>query len=297
MTNNPTLKFAVEALLNKANSRGDAVLGATAFNKMVFLLYKRLKRKGKQLDLRLPYCWYLWGPFIAHAEFEHEVGVPLDYYVPKGEHTRVIDNVSDVEIPIAEKRLIEKEIDKMLAEFDNNGIINLDLLLNRAYELAPYEFQKVFNRSFRPELNKLRSYSVSKEEIEAYLDRLLETYPEKEMEELYDVFLEWDDTFRLALENDTSRTYVLAEEFWGFFCKLLRVKQRYGVSRDTIINWSFSFKESLHQYENKLENERNDLLGIHFEKEQTDVKVQRIVGDVMELSHKIAIEYKPVKEV
>lgn len=297
MTNNPALKFAVETLLNKANSRGEAVLGATAFNKMIFLLYKRLKGKRKKIDLKLPYCWYLWGPFIAHAEFEHEVGVPLDYYVPKGEHTRLIDHVADVEIPIAEKNLIEKEINKMLIEFDNSGVINLNLLLNRAYELAPYEFQKVFNRSFRPELNKLRSYSVSKEEIEAYLDRLLEAYPENEMEELYDVFLEWDDTFRLALENDTSRTYVLAEEFWGIFCKLLRVKQCDGISKDTIISWSLSFMDSLHKYENKLENERNDLLGIHFEKEQTSMKAQQIVDDVMELSHKIAIECKSVKQV
>ena len=296
MTNNPTLKFAVETLLNKANSRGEAVLGATAFNKMVFLLYKRLNGKGKKLDLNLPYCWYLWGPFIAQIEFEREVGIPLDYYAPKGDHTRVIDHVSDIEIPTAEKRLIEKEIDKMMKEFDDNGNINLDLLLNRAYELAPYEFQKVFNRSFRPELNKFRSYLVSKEEIAAYLDKLIETYPEEDMNELYDVFLEWDDTFRLALENNTSRIYILAEEFWGVFCKLLRVKKCYGISEDTIIKWSFSFIDSLHEYENRLENERNNLLKIHFDKQLTDAKVQQIVDDVMELSHKIAIEYKQVKE-
>ena len=228
------LRFAVEMLLKTANPRGEAYFRTTHFHKMVFLLYKRLKKK--HLDLKLPYCWYHYGPYTNAVEFERQTGVALSYYTPEGEPTIAIDDVSREDIPPKDVALIENEARKIVNKYKTNEKYKVDYLnelLDDAYAYAPFESQRVFNRDFIKLLGKLKSYDVSREEVKLYLDMLIKIYPYSEMHELYDAFLEWDDTIRLALNFSSSlEVSNLANEFWLIFTEALRIKENENISED-----------------------------------------------------------------
>jgi len=163
--------------------------------------------------------------------------------------------------------------------------------LDDAYAYAPFEFQRVFNRDFIKLLEKLKSYDVSREEVELYLDMLIKMYHYSEMHELYDVFLEWDDTIRLALNFSSSlEVRNLANEFWLIFTEALRIKENENISEDIKASWSFVFYDKSDKYLVDLEKKRTDLLRI-FEKERTsNDDIKTIVAKMNNLAYQMSIE-------
>ena len=88
------------------------------------------------------------------------------------------------------------------------------------------------------------------------LDELILTYPDK-YEDMEPLFLEWEDTTRLLIQNqeiDDSQT--LASQFWDVFSKVeLRIHHNHSVSSRTLERWRHqretyidSFDEDLFDY-------------------------------------------------
>jgi len=294
---NPYLKVAVEALLSNTNSSCESYFGATAFHKMMFLLYVRLKKRN--INLKLPYSWYRYGPFMNSLEFERQVGAPLSYYAPESGSVRIIDHPSCDDISPENLRVIEQESQKLVEQYKEGKQYKssyLDLLLDDAYKYAPFKFQKTFNRGFFIILSQFKSYNVSKEEVEVYLDNLMKIYPYKEMDELSDTFLEWDDTARLALNQSPSKVYNLAEDFWFIYSDLLQIKRNENISEDIIHHWRFEFPRKFHEYDRRLSLDRKNFLRAYRGRCLQDTEVQKIVRKMNDLSFSLAINNKAGKK-
>lgn len=291
MVLNPYLKFATETLLKMANPTGKPYFRATHFHKMIFLLYIELKKKN--IDIKLPYSWYHYGTFVEATEFERQVGVPLSYYVPERAPTNAIGSISCEDIPQGDAEVIQEESFRLVGKFSNCGMFNEDYLnhlLDLDYRYAPFKFQRIFNRDLKKSFALFKSYNVSSEEIGIYIDKLVKTYPYSEMHELYDIFLEWDDTIRLALKySGPSHVIELAEGFWMIYTELLHIKKNENISEDIIEPWAFKFYDMLDEYSAKLEKERNDLLRQYRKSHSSNSESYKIVDKMNNLAYQLAV--------
>ena len=287
---NSCLGFAVESLLMTANPEGEAYFRTTHFHKMMFLLYQRLRKK--HLDLKLPYSWYHYGPHMEAMEFERQVGVPLTYYAPKGGPTIAITDISRWDVLPRDATLIEVEVRKIVNKYKENDRYKFDYLndlLDDAYAYAPFKFQVAFNRDFIKALGKFRTYDISREEVELYLDRLVKIYPRNEMNELYDVFLEWDDTIRLALIYGNSlEVDDLAAKYWSIFTEELRIKKNENISENIKRHWSDMFSTKYWEYLEDLETKRNKLLRIRMKGHKSNDEVKKIVACMNNLAYQLS---------
>lgn len=256
----------------------------------MFLLYQQLKKKN--LDIKLPYSWYHYGPFMDGIEFERQVGVPILYYAPEDGPTRAITHNSSEGITLREARLIERESRSLVNKYKENERYKsdyLNILLDDVYAFAPFEFQKVFNRGFIFILRQFKSYDASKIDVELYLDKLVKNFPYTEMHELCDTFQEWDDTIRLSLEyENASHVATLATNFWLIYSELLRIKKYENIPEDIIQLWSINFSEKMDEYLVGLERERKDLLLMRRRDRVPNKDAQRIVIRLNELAYNLA---------
>jgi hypothetical protein len=296
LTVNNRLLYVVEVLLKEANPDG-VYFGKTTFYKLMFLLTERLLARG--IDINLPYSWYRYGTMIERQEFFEATGIPLIHYAPHEGSTIQIETISDRDLPLHERQVIVEETRKLLSEFPENDYLenrNRDRYIDIIYERAPLLFQKLYSRNFLKDIKNFRNVPrvmtyVKRITFEKYLDDLLSVYPVKEMEDLYDTYLEWDDTFRLALDNNPFVLDPLATDFWNIFCRLLRAKYNGNISEGLILDWTTRFhEEDLPDYQQRLAAARKELLEMHTKTTPPDSDVERITGKMMKLSYNLALE-------
>jgi hypothetical protein len=225
-------------------------------------------------------------------EFERQVGVPLTYYAPLEGPTIAITDISRGDVSARDAALIEIEVRKIVNKYKENDRYKFDYindLLDDAYAYAPFKFQIAFNRDFIKALGRFRTYDISKEEVEFHLDRLVKIYPHDEMNELYDVFLEWDDTIRLALIYGNSLDVSdLAAKYWSIFTEELRIKKNENISENIKRNWSDMFPTKCWEYLEDLETRRNNLLRIHMKKHESNDEVKKIVACMNNLAYQLS---------
>lgn len=269
MIKNPLLKYSVEALLFEANPSGDPFFPKTGFNKVLFLLHHKLKKRD--IDLGLPYCWYRHGPLIEPVSFGDQVGTSLTNYIDPPNGIPVsIHHVHDEGVAEEEKRVVQEEIQKILGRYRNGSIWKEgygDELVGEAYKLAPFPYQITFKRKYLKDLIALQGepqlYEYAYEKISrtllGHLEKLIKQFPEKEMGEVLDTYLEWDDTARLFIEIREPLD-LLSTKYWEIFCSLLRVRKNENISQEIVDRWEKSFKQELPDYERKLETIHDDAL-------------------------------------
>lgn len=275
MVQNPLLKYSIERLLNEANPEGKPFFGATAFNKMIFLLFRQLREND--VDIKLPYYWYLQGSLIEEQQFEVDIGNTRQYYITSDHSSRRMMSVPKTSISGEEKRVIDQNIQSLVQNYkQTNGYFKkgyLELLLDDVYEKAPYEFQRTFNRKFIQFLNSFKTPVNRKvpvslsftdenlETIEAFLDNSLRVFPDDDMERIYETYLEWDDTARIAVEYDQNRIFSLTDSVWKMFCKNLRIIKNENIPGELVHQWDSSFTSSVFpEYQETLHKIRTSLL-------------------------------------
>jgi hypothetical protein len=100
-----------------------------------------------------------------------------------------------------------------------------------------------------------------KEKIESFLDESFKVFPRDDMLRIYDSYVEWDDTVRVALESDEKRIFPMTDTFWKFFCHNLRILQNENLSQELVRHWDSRFIENdLPKYEDTLGRLRRVLL-------------------------------------
>ena len=126
--------------------------------------------------------------------------------------------------------------------------------------------------------------------IQDVLDDLLVCYPEDQMEELYETYLEWDDTVRLALEYNLNEVIPLIDGFWEIFCGLLRTKYNENILDPVVEAWKVKFfSQDFPAYRQHLKQVRRELLQ-YLEKIPSSGKDTAITERIMDLARSVAIE-------
>lgn len=292
MVKNPLLKYSIERLLNEANPEGGKFFGATAFNKMIFLLHKQLQEND--VDIKLPYCWYLQGSLIEENQFEADVGHPRQYYITSDHSSRRMMSVPKATIPDESRQTVDRIIHDLVQQYkQTNGYFKkgyLDLLLDDVYARAPYEFQRVFNRKFIPFLNSFKTSEQKKvpatfffkdedlERIELFLDDSIRVFPNDDMERIYDTYLEWDDTIRITIEYDQKRVFPMTDSVWEFFCKNLRIIKYENIPEEMIQYWDSQFTGMvLPKYQDSIQKLRSTLLKKWKKGQEEDKEIDNLV--------------------
>jgi hypothetical protein len=293
---NLPLKYAVEYLIQHTNRDGNQHLRCSNINKFLFILEMRLKES--HIDLNLPYSWYLHGTMVESSSFEKMVGVLWSFYEPEDDinfyGTTITLDVREcsseyyvstpalsgafnnsTEFPQTEPYLtVQKEIDALLGSYSSHGKFNPGYeqgLMKDCYEYAPFEFQRIYMMQFLPLIEKIissTSYDETnsplveeeRKEVEASLDSLVEIFPEEISKELFDLFLEYDDTMRLAITRDRSVLKTLVNDFLKVFASYLSIHHHEHIREDKIEEWKQQYPCVLEDYKKKLGEIRRKLL-------------------------------------
>ena len=304
MVKNPLLKYSVEALLHEANPKGEPYFRRTYFYKSLFLLQDNLKKKD--IDIQLPYCWYLHGPLIEPVSFKEKTGTNLEKYITNNSTVPII-NVYEENVTDKEKNIILKEIRLILKKYKTGPIWNEDYgdpLVGESYHRAPYQYQVTFKREYLPSFNNLErepdlyqyAFNNISQNFIKILDRLIIQFPEKDMSEILDEYLFWDEITRLKIDN-AEPFYDIKEcsnIYWGFFCKLLRIIQNENILSSVVEKWENEFKINQPIFNETLDNLQKDSFVIMNQKNDfaIDPAIDTIVQRLMGYARNTATQYK-----
>lgn len=106
------------------------------------------------------------------------------------------------------------------------------------------------------------SYSRETEALEL-LDEVLVEYPEETYDEMYDVFLEWEDTTRLLLQQEAAFGAIesLLSDFWETFSKVeLRLRHEQNTPQEQKIEWIDERNDVKREFRDRLTEIREEAL-------------------------------------
>lgn len=222
---NDLLIYVTEYIIDAGNETAPG-LTKLAVYKLLFLLSRRLKEQG--IDMKLPFSWYLYGPMTEWNGFRWATGISLEEYFIGNDAVNLLNFRPVLEIGEEVAGVVERIFSDFARKYAAGTVWDVDLMIRDAYAYAPYEFQRVYTF----ELKKLNLQRTSVPEIVAVLDRLFAVFPEEKLEDIYMVYLRWDDTFRMALRagvsNDERKE--LIKQFWKVFAARIRCSENENVT-------------------------------------------------------------------
>lgn len=202
-------------------------------------------------NVGLPRYWYMYGEVLNEKPLSGGYYTTTDgpwggkaIELAPGTTLDAFDVEDDV------RRDVHEVARKLANDFANESTDDLKTYQYREY--APTDFITAFDefRDFISETGQQSvtldrftsdqdSYSRETEALEL-LDDVLVEYPETTYEEMHDVFLEWEDTTRLLLEQETSFDEIggLLSDFWETFSKVeLRLRHEQNTPQEQKLQW------------------------------------------------------------
>jgi hypothetical protein len=289
--NNPLLEYSIDSLLKAFNPERKPVLKHSHFSKLMNLLDTRLRKQG--IDLELPGYWYKYGYYI-------EPGF-LDLILPrKFTESYTLDNT--VVPPMPPKRDyglkadIKNKIDSTIHSLWQKYGYKEDYgrkAKKDSYEInSPYKFNTIFQDYIDIVNRRERGFVSRKEQIEPLLDELLNNFPEDDFPELFDLYLEWDDTIRLILDCISSNkqyglTIDLTDKFWDIFPNGVRIRHNQNIPDKNVIDkWKKKYEESIPVFYKELEDIREKTLSENYESSSENEKTVKKLMKCAYGSHK-----------
>ncbi|NJD54717.1 MAG: hypothetical protein FIB07_17895 [Candidatus Methanoperedens sp.] len=163
----------------------------------------------------------------------------------------------------------------------------------KSYEVnAPYKFNSIF-QEYIDIVNRTETGFISKKEtLEPVLDNLLSEFPDKDLSELYDTYLEWDDTTRLCLDllsgkKEDELIKELEELFWETFSKGIRIRHNQNIPDPEIKKrWKIEYEYEIPRTHKHIENIRNSLLS---DKYKASGKDETLVKQLMKKTYEMSM--------
>lgn len=250
----------------------------TVFHKLWCISDRHLK-DNHELDIGLPRYWYKYG------EMADEQSVNSEFYVAPsapwgGQAYKPVWELepSDFDISDTERELIDSTVKWTLNRFKRRNSHYLESYQYQVY--SPNNFIRAYSElrahlqhmnlnsqevltqhTFRPEFE----VESNEELIEAYLDELVIIYPENDDDfaALQTLFLRWDDTARLLLEQGES--YEELDLFLDTFVEtlsqtVLQIKYHSHVPENQLSRWSKNAHKEISDFESYLDNYRAKIL-------------------------------------
>ncbi|OUJ18870.1 hypothetical protein AMET1_0521 [Methanonatronarchaeum thermophilum] len=240
---NRLLKYSIESLLEEIDPERKGYVSTTRFFKLIFLVHKKLQEKN--INIGLPYFWYLYGP------------VCIEKKLPEGDYVKRKGSYLPTKHKKEPSKKVEKKIQRTIEKIshDYKGTKTDEIVDNVYQKYAPYEFQLNF-RKFRGILN-VKEMDVAMEFagkenrnkiLIEKLDQMLHSFPEEDFREIYNQFLQWENVMRYLADkgfNTEEKKFMkdFSDKFWELFCKLLRIKKYSKIDKYIIKKWKNSFKQ------------------------------------------------------
>lgn len=255
----------------RENTGGET--GRTKFHKLCILADRRLHEEYDR-NIGLPQYWYKYGKTLAESEIDDAVT-----FTPHSNHRRGFayypaDQVSESDFDHLDEELKDDIFQVAIEVVDKHGTKNYKELEKYQYEnFPPHEFVTAYG-NFRWYLSSISLHRdqktiehftdpSEKSTIEELLDDMLLSFDEDEFEEIYDLYLDWDDTVRLLNEEGASARELLdfTETFIEAFAKaVLRFKDQSHISDDRLESWVDEKQKVLNDLEKKIQRRRQSAL-------------------------------------
>lgn len=287
------LEYAIDSLLKTFNQERKPVMKKAHFFKLMNLLDTRLK--NQEVDIGLPGYWYKYGFYI---EINH-----LNSVLPRDFSKFYIINDTFIVPPLNPRKKYEI-LDEIKNKIDST-IRSLwqqfgfkpgygAAIKKKSYEInAPYKFNSIF-QEYIDIVNRTETGFISKKEtLEPVLDKLLSEFPDKNFSELYDTYLEWDDTTRLCIDLLSGKKQDelikdLEELFWETFSKGVRIRHNQNIPDPEIITrWKIEYEHEIPKTHKHIENIRNSLL---LDKYKASGKDETLVKELMKKAYEMSLE-------
>jgi hypothetical protein len=268
---NPILEYSIDSLLKAFNTYRKPVLNHSHFSKLMNLLDTRLRKQG--IDMELPGYWYKYG-FYIEPRF-------LDSALPRKftEYYTLDDTVVPPMHPKRDYGLkadIKKTIDSIVRYLWKQYGYKSDYgkkVKSDSYQInSPYDFNTIFQDYIDVVNRKERGFGSRKDQLESLLDDLLNNFPEDDFPELFDLYLEWDDTVRLILdcissEKQYSLIVDLRDKFWDVFSEGVRIIHHQNIpdEKSIIDEWERKYEQSIPAFYHELEDLREEILSDNYE--------------------------------
>jgi hypothetical protein len=222
-------------------------------------------------DVGFPRHWYKYGevgePHSINREFLN---------APRARFWEGQELLSDREIPITEfdiseedQQLIWEATSKVVSKFGK--LPTKELKKHQYNNDAPEPFIEAYSR-LRAQFEAvdldqqklLPDYSQgSSSTVENLLDEMLITYPRERYDDIYELYLSWDDTMRLMCE--TGGTAPEMKSFLEFFVGkiseiTLRFEHNRNIPEDRLDSWREEREEKIRELDEGIEETREALL-------------------------------------
>lgn len=255
----------------RENTGGET--GRTKFHKLCILADKKLNEEYDR-DIGLPQYWYKYGKTLAESEIDGAVT-----FTPHSNHRRgyayyPADQVSESDFDHLNEGLKDDIFEVAIEVVDEHGEKDYQELERYQYEnFPPHEFVTAYG-DFRWYLSSIsidRNQKTiehftdpsQKSRIEELLDEMLVSFDEDEFGEIYDLYLDWDDTVRLLNEEGASARELLdfTETFIEAIAKaVLRFKDQSHISDSRLEKWEEEKEKVLSDLEKKIQRRRRSAL-------------------------------------
>lgn len=270
-------------LLINLKNRQNSDISKTTFYKLVCVT-DRVLRNNFDTDIELPCYWYRYGEIVDSNQLNSAV-VNIESAEWDGERAEPTRAVAEHEFDVSDhlREVISRATRQVAGMF---GERNSEAIRSYQYhQYAPTEFIRIFDqyRDSISEPNRTLDEFYTQEDnqsrkdrISILLDDMVSAYPKDQYDEMYDVFLRWEDTSQLLLEeNRFSDLRSLSESFWATFCKVeARLHHKRGISAEKTAQWIRSRDDIKNEFEKELSSQREELLA----KRDTSPLFNAVVG-------------------
>ncbi len=126
-----------------------------------------------------------------------------------------------------------------------------------------------FYQIFRKYMTVVKGAFSNKDLLEPLLDQLLNHFPENELPELFEMYLEWDDTIRLIMDSMPQEHKLITEltdEFQNILLTRIRILSDQTLPDQSLLTgWKEEYEISIIMFHDILEQIRENVLSEHYE--------------------------------
>lgn len=211
------------------------------FNRFI-ILFNREAKDELGYDIRMPHCWYRWGDMFVGNEMKYiRCNCGRDGKTTVSFCGQAPDMNAD-------------EVDSLAGEFADSFIrehgSDTDESMNEVYADAPFEFI-IRYRELRDLLEKENDY----ERIRNVFDETMSSFP-KEFDPISKHTTSFVTVFRECIVRRVRIDCLseIAVNYWGFFCRHLRMICNENISHETLGIWESKIDLENDRYESFIQN-------------------------------------------
>lgn len=261
-------------LIVKIKERSKRQISRSKFLKLNCIA-DRFLRDELDLDIDLPRYWYKYGEILdeqsINGEFYHAPaarGYSGQQYLTSREY-----EPEEFDITEEQRNKIEDAVEWTALRFAKR---NAEQIKNYQYNVqAPKEFIRAYSElRERLDISDLSTQTVlggyskteegtRRELVTDLLDEMLITFPKREYDLIYPLYLRWDDTARLLVDapEDYESLNELLDEFIETLSKVeLRFAHSENIPEHRVRRWESTRSDVLEEFEDDLQSRRIEIL-------------------------------------